>query len=102
MSSTAVRHRSRTSLVPTADHGAVLTKSADPKLGWAKGLALKVEYRALADVGRYANNARTHSKKQVEQIAASIRQFGFVNPIRNCCAAALRMRLKFRLHPPGA
>lgn len=26
-------------------------------------------------------NARTHSKKQVDQIAASIAQFGFVNPI---------------------
>ncbi len=26
-------------------------------------------------------NARTHSKKQVRQIAASIREFGFVNPV---------------------
>lgn len=29
----------------------------------------------------YANNARTHSKKQVRQIAESIRRFGFCNPI---------------------
>jgi hypothetical protein len=29
----------------------------------------------------YARNARTHSDEQVAQIAASIKEFGFVNPI---------------------
>lgn len=29
----------------------------------------------------YANNARTHSPEQVAQIAASIKEFGFTNPI---------------------
>jgi ParB-like chromosome segregation protein Spo0J len=29
----------------------------------------------------YKGNARTHSKKQIEQIAASIRKFGFNNPV---------------------
>jgi DNA modification methylase len=29
----------------------------------------------------YANNARTHSKKQLKQIARSIERFGFVNPV---------------------
>src|SRR3954466_5250541 len=29
----------------------------------------------------YARNARTHSEAQVAQIAASIKEFGFVNPI---------------------
>lgn len=29
----------------------------------------------------YENNARTHSPEQVEQIVASIREFGFTNPI---------------------
>jgi DNA modification methylase len=29
----------------------------------------------------YARNARTHSKRQIEQIAASIKRFGFVNPV---------------------
>jgi DNA modification methylase len=29
----------------------------------------------------YANNARTHSDAQVAQIAASIREFGFTNPV---------------------
>jgi DNA modification methylase len=29
----------------------------------------------------YKNNARTHSKKQIRQIAESIRRFGFTNPV---------------------
>src|SRR5262249_41832317 len=29
----------------------------------------------------YERNPRTHSKKQIEQIAASIREFGFTNPV---------------------
>jgi hypothetical protein len=29
----------------------------------------------------YKNNARTHSEKQVEKIAKSIEEFGFINPV---------------------
>jgi ParB-like chromosome segregation protein Spo0J len=29
----------------------------------------------------YSRNARTHSKKQVRQIASSIERFGFTNPV---------------------
>lgn len=29
----------------------------------------------------YARNARTHSKEQVKQIQASLREFGFINPV---------------------
>lgn len=29
----------------------------------------------------YANNARTHSKEQIEKLRRSIREFGFVNPV---------------------
>ena len=29
----------------------------------------------------YASNARTHSDAQIAQIAASIREFGFTNPV---------------------
>ena len=36
---------------------------------------------AIEDLAPYANNARTHSKKQVRQIAGSIRRFGFCNPV---------------------
>ena len=29
----------------------------------------------------YPNNARTHNKKQIEKIAKSIKEFGFINPV---------------------
>jgi len=35
----------------------------------------------VQDLIPYANNARTHSDEQVAQIAASIREFGWTNPI---------------------
>lgn len=37
--------------------------------------------RDIASLRPYARNARTHSKKQVKQIAASIERFGFTNPV---------------------
>jgi DNA modification methylase len=42
---------------------------------------LKVSYKKLIDLKPYANNARTHSKEQVKQIADSIKTFGFTNPV---------------------
>ncbi|GGC70877.1 hypothetical protein GCM10011504_55810 [Siccirubricoccus deserti] len=36
---------------------------------------------SVADLVPYARNARTHSAAQVAQLAASIREFGFTNPI---------------------
>lgn len=42
---------------------------------------LQLEYRPLDALVPYANNARTHSDEQVAQIAASIAEFGFVNPV---------------------
>ena len=35
----------------------------------------------LASLVPYARNARTHSPEQIEQIAASIGEFGFTNPV---------------------
>jgi ParB-like chromosome segregation protein Spo0J len=35
----------------------------------------------IADLIPYVNNARTHSDEQVAQIAASIKEFGWTNPI---------------------
>ena len=29
----------------------------------------------------YINNARTHSQEQIKQLQASIREFGFINPV---------------------
>lgn len=37
--------------------------------------------RPVADLKPYANNPRTHSKKQIRQIADSIREFGWTNPV---------------------
>lgn len=42
---------------------------------------LEVAYIATTDVIPYVNNARSHSEQQVAQVAASIREFGFNNPI---------------------
>lgn len=41
----------------------------------------KIETRLVADLIPYAANSRTHSDAQVAQIAASIREFGWTNPI---------------------
>ena len=40
-----------------------------------------VEMRSVDSLVPYANNPRTHSKKQIRQIARSIETFGFTNPI---------------------
>jgi len=42
---------------------------------------LNIEYRPVESLVPYVNNARTHSDEQIAQIAASIREFGFTNPI---------------------
>lgn len=40
-----------------------------------------VNEREVGSLKPYARNARTHSKKQIRQIAASIERFGFTNPV---------------------
>ena len=42
---------------------------------------MSICYRPVASLLPDPRNARTHPKRQVEQIAASIREFGFANPI---------------------
>lgn len=42
---------------------------------------LTIEYMPLAALKPYAANARTHSQHQIEQIAASLREFGWTNPV---------------------
>src|SRR4051812_19063626 len=42
---------------------------------------LHIEYLALSDLKPDPRNARLHSQKQVHQIAASIREFGFNIPV---------------------
>lgn len=57
------------------------TRKSEPKIedpGWP---ADKVERRATSSLVPYARNARTHSETQVAQIAASIKEWGWTNPI---------------------
>lgn len=42
---------------------------------------IRVEHWLLRRLIPRAANPRTHSDRQIEQIAASIREFGFVNPV---------------------
>lgn len=42
---------------------------------------LEVRYVSVDELIPYANNSRTHSDQQVTQVAASIKEFGFTNPI---------------------
>ena len=43
--------------------------------------AQKLEQARIDDLIPYARNSRTHSEAQVAQVAASIREFGFTNPV---------------------
>jgi len=47
----------------------------------AHALPVKIRHWPLARLKPYARNARTHTEDQVRQVAESIRQFGFTNPI---------------------
>src|SRR6266516_5802022 len=44
-------------------------------------ISMKIEYIPVRELRPYPNNARTHSKKQIQQIANSIAKFGFCNPV---------------------
>jgi ParB-like chromosome segregation protein Spo0J len=47
-----------------------------------KALAmLQVEYKPVACLIAYFGNARQHPRKQIDQIKASVSEFGFSNPI---------------------
>lgn len=41
----------------------------------------KLEWRSISSLIPYARNSRTHSDEQIAQIAASIKEFGWTNPI---------------------
>lgn len=44
-------------------------------------MSCKIEELAVGELKPWAKNARTHSKKQLRQIAESIETFGFTNPV---------------------
>jgi len=43
--------------------------------------SLSITDRKISELRPYPRNARTHSRKQIKQIKASIEEFGFTNPI---------------------
>jgi DNA modification methylase len=57
----------------------VKTSAIDSRL--APAMAKRIELWPLDRLVPYARNARTHSDEQVAQIAASIAEFGFNNPV---------------------
>ena len=42
---------------------------------------MEIVFKKIKELLPYINNMRTHDEKQVKQIAASIKEFGFNNPI---------------------
>ncbi len=50
-------------------------------MGALKQREVSIHFLPMSSLKPYPNNARTHSKHQVRQIAESIRQFGFTNPV---------------------
>ena len=42
---------------------------------------IEIQYKATENLIPYARNSRTHSAEQIAQIAASIREFGWTNPV---------------------
>ena len=65
----------------------------------------KIEYKSIEDLIPYARNQRIHSDEQVKKIAASIKEFGFKNPVivdkegtiiagHGRCLAAEKLKIK--------
>lgn len=42
---------------------------------------IEIKYKDINDLIPYVNNTRTHSEEQINQIASSIKEFGFTNPV---------------------
>jgi hypothetical protein len=42
---------------------------------------LAIKYKKTTELTAYAKNSRTHSDEQIAQLVASLREFGFTNPI---------------------
>ena len=79
---TAARHRSRAPQ-EKPEEPAPSAQSVPSRIKYkSEGIHdLQVTWRSIDELKPAARNARTHSKKQIEQISASIRRFGFNNPI---------------------
>ena len=51
------------------------------KVSSVESSRLVVTYRAVGELIPDPRNARTHPKRQIDQIRASIEAFGFTNPV---------------------
>jgi ParB-like chromosome segregation protein Spo0J len=60
---------------------AVADTSGSSKNGVDPAASPRIEWIPAGRLRPNPRNARTHSKKQIKQIAASIRKFGFLNPL---------------------
>jgi len=63
---------------------------------------LTVQYMKVSDLVPYINNSRTHDADQIQQVANSIQEFGFTNPIlidenKNIIAGHGRLRAANKL-----
>jgi len=83
-----VRHRTRLSNHPGISSARESienpTSDIDPARGdggLTNASDLSVEWRRISELVPYANNPRTHTKRQIRQIADSIKEFGFTNPV---------------------
>jgi uncharacterized membrane protein len=73
-------HTSNSSIVSADAACSGDVKAGDPPT--VAGLSeRRIELCPLNRLRPYKNNARTHSKKQIRQIANSIKRFGFTNPV---------------------
>ena len=52
-----------------------------PSSNISAGMANRIELWSIERLVPYDRNARTHSSQQIAQIANSIAEFGFTNPI---------------------
>ena len=59
----------------------VVTQVVINQMTSAPAMAKRIEFWPLDRLQPYARNARTHSEEQIAQIAASILEFGFTQPI---------------------
>jgi DNA modification methylase len=63
------------------DKTAAASLSTDSSKGRKTMQSMAIETMLVASLRPHPGNARTHSKKQIRQIADSIRRFGFTNPV---------------------
>jgi ParB-like chromosome segregation protein Spo0J len=57
--------------------GASLARSDDED----RRFQMKIDYIPVRELRPHPNNARTHSRRQIRQIAKSIKKFDFCNPV---------------------